>query len=62
MPWLRLLVAGVLARRPLFVPRSVHVRFVVDKVTLGLVFSEFFSSPASIIPPGLSILYILSGG
>jgi hypothetical protein len=46
MPWLRLLVAGLLARRPLFVPRSVHVGFIVDKVALGQVFSEFFISPA----------------
>jgi hypothetical protein len=36
--WLRRLVAGLSTRRPLFSPRSTHVGFVVDKVTLGQVF------------------------
>jgi hypothetical protein len=32
------LVAGLSSQRLGFAPRSVHVRFVVDKVTLGRVF------------------------
>jgi hypothetical protein len=32
-------------RRPGFDPRSDHVGFVVDKVTLGQVFSEYFGFP-----------------
>ena len=36
--WLRRLVAGLPARRPVFDPGSVHVGFVVDKVALGQVF------------------------
>jgi hypothetical protein len=34
VPWLRSLVAGLSLLRP----RSIHVGFVVDKVTLGQVF------------------------
>jgi hypothetical protein len=44
-------------RSPGFAPGSVHVGFVVDKVTLGQVFLlvlRFFT--VSIIPPSLSIL------
>jgi hypothetical protein len=53
MPWLRQLVAGLSMK----MPRSVHVRFVVDKVALGQVFlSEFFSFPVSIIPSWHSTL------
>jgi len=37
-PWLRRLVAGLSQRTPGFDPRSVYMRFVVDKVTLGQVF------------------------
>jgi hypothetical protein len=33
VPWLRRLVAGLSPRRPGFDPRSVHVGFVVDKMT-----------------------------
>jgi hypothetical protein len=32
-------------RRPGFDPRSCHVEFVVDKVALGQVFSEYFGFP-----------------
>jgi hypothetical protein len=32
-------------RRPGFEPRSSHVGFVVDKVALGQVFSEYFGFP-----------------
>jgi hypothetical protein len=35
VPWLRRLVAGLSPRRPGFVPRSLYVGFVVDKVALG---------------------------
>jgi hypothetical protein len=45
MPQLRRLVAGFPHRRPGFEPRSVHVRFVVDKVALEQVFSEYFGFP-----------------
>jgi hypothetical protein len=34
LPWLTRLVAGLLPRRFKFDPRSAHVRFEVDKVTL----------------------------
>jgi hypothetical protein len=46
--WFRLLVAGLSPRRPGFAPVSIHVGFVVDKVALGQVFSEFFGFPLSI--------------
>jgi hypothetical protein len=36
------LVAGFPPRRPEFEPTSGHVGFVVDKVILGQVFSEYF--------------------
>ena len=47
--WLRQLVAGLLPQRTGFDPGSVHVGFVVDKVTLGVL--RF--SPVSFIPPVL---------
>jgi hypothetical protein len=42
---LRRLVVSFLPRLPGFDTRLRHVGFVVDKVTLGLVFSEYFGSP-----------------
>jgi hypothetical protein len=42
VPWLKRLVAGFPSRRPGLEPRSGHVGFVVDKVPLGQVFSEYF--------------------
>jgi hypothetical protein len=42
------LVAGFPPRRPGFDPGSGHVGFVVDKVALGQVFSEYFGSPANL--------------
>jgi hypothetical protein len=46
------LVAGLRTRGPEFDPGSVHVRFVVDKVALGQVFSPVLPfSPVSFIPP-----------
>jgi hypothetical protein len=44
-PWLRWLAAGFPPRRPGFEPGSDHVRFVVDKVALGQVSSEYFGFP-----------------
>jgi hypothetical protein len=37
--------SGFPPRRPEFEPRSSHVGFVVDKVALGQVFSEYFGFP-----------------
>jgi hypothetical protein len=55
--WLRSLVAGFSPRRPGFAPGSIHVGFVVDKVTLGQVFLRVLRfSPVNIIPPSLSKL------
>jgi hypothetical protein len=55
VPWLRRLVAGLPLRRPGFDPRSVHVVILVDKVTLGQVFSPRILqfSPVNCIPPVL---------
>jgi hypothetical protein len=39
------LVAGFPPQRPRFEPRSDNVRFVVDKVALGQVFSKYFRFP-----------------
>jgi hypothetical protein len=39
------LAAGFPPRRPGFEPGSGHVGFVVDKVALGQVFSEYFGFP-----------------
>jgi hypothetical protein len=44
-PKLRRLVAGFTQRRPGFEPGSGHVGLEVDKVALGLVFSEYFGFP-----------------
>jgi hypothetical protein len=44
-PYLKRLVSGFPQRRPGFEPGSGQVRFVVDKVLLGQVFSEYFGFP-----------------
>ena len=45
-------VAGLLPWRPVFDPRSVQVRFVVNKVALGHRVSSFtWCFPVGIIPP-----------
>jgi hypothetical protein len=44
-PYLKRLVAGFPPRRPGFDPGSGQVGFVVDKVTLGQVSSEYFRFP-----------------
>jgi len=52
VPWLRRLVASLSGRRPRFVPRSVHVELVVDKLALGQVFlPTFMVFPDRFIPP-----------
>jgi hypothetical protein len=48
VPQLRRLVAGFSPRRPWFEPRSGHVRFVVNKVALGKVFSKYFGFPCQV--------------
>jgi hypothetical protein len=48
VPLLRRLVAGLSPRRPGFTPVSVHVGFVVDKVALGQVSSDFFGFSLSL--------------
>jgi hypothetical protein len=42
---LKRLVAGYPPRRPWFKPGSSHLGFIVDKVALGQVFSEYFGFP-----------------
>jgi hypothetical protein len=49
MPRLRGLVAGFPQRRSGFEHRSGHVGFVVDKVALGQVFSEYFHFPCQFL-------------
>jgi hypothetical protein len=55
MPWLRGLVANLSPRSPGFAPRSVHMRFVVDKVAPGEILRFIRFPPVNIIPPWLSI-------
>jgi hypothetical protein len=38
MPWLKQLATGLLPQKPGFMPMSVHVGIVVDKVELGEAF------------------------
>jgi hypothetical protein len=57
VPWLRWLVAGFSPRRR----RSGHVGFVVDKVALGQVFSEYFGFPCQFSFYQLLHTYLLSG-
>jgi hypothetical protein len=60
VPWLRLLVAGFSPRSPGFDSRSVHVRFVVDKVALRQGFLLVLRCfPFSIIPPMLHTHFYL---
>jgi hypothetical protein len=48
VPFFRQLVARLLRRRNVFDVGSVHVGFVVDKVTLGQGFPEYFGLTQSI--------------
>jgi hypothetical protein len=41
---------------PGFIPRPFHVRFVVDKLALAQVFSEYFGFPLSVLFSQWSIL------
>jgi hypothetical protein len=50
VPRLMRLVTGFAPRRTGFEPRSGHVEFVVNKVALGQVFSEFSPLPILILP------------
>jgi len=50
------LVPGFSPRRPGFDPRSVHIRFVVDKVAVGQVFCEYFGLSLSVYFQLCSIL------
>jgi hypothetical protein len=45
VPWLRRLFAGLSQQSPGFVTGTILVGFVVDRVALGQVFSEFFGLP-----------------
>jgi hypothetical protein len=50
VPWFKLTLAGLSPRRLGFDPGSLHVRFVVGKVTLKQVsfFFEYFGFPLSV--------------
>jgi hypothetical protein len=43
--YLRRLIPGYPPRRPGIYPKSSHMEFVVDKVALEQVFSEYFNFP-----------------
>ena len=51
MPWLRRLVAELSLRKPEFDPRPINPKFVVNKVALEQVLSEFFRFVVSKILP-----------
>jgi hypothetical protein len=53
------LFVSLLARRPGFDPTSVHVRFVVDKVTLAQYFYEYFRFPLSVTFYQFSVLLFI---
>jgi hypothetical protein len=60
LSWLRRLVAGLSPWRPGFVSKSVHVRFVADKVAVGQVYLlVFLYFLVSNIPPMLHTLLFL---
>ena len=61
LPWLRRIFSGLSPLRLGFVPRSFHVRFVVNKVSLGQVSLQVLQfSSVIIIPPMLHIHLYLS--
>jgi hypothetical protein len=62
VPQLRRLVAGFPSWRPGFYLRSSHVGFVVDKVALGQVFSEYFCFPCQMSFHRLLHTHRLSSG
>jgi hypothetical protein len=62
VPKLRRLVASFPQRRIVFEPKSGHVGFVVDKVALGHVFSEYFGFPCQFsFRRLLHVLHLSSG-
>jgi hypothetical protein len=61
MPWLRRLVAGISQRSTRFASGSVYVGFVVDKVALGQVSSEFFGFPCQYHSNVALYTYIVRG-
>jgi hypothetical protein len=60
-PKLGRLVTGFPTRRPGFDPRSRHVAFVLDKMTLSQVFSEYFGIPLPFLFHGLLDTHLSSG-
>jgi hypothetical protein len=46
-------VTGLSTEKPSFNPRPVHVGFIEDKAAMGQLFTEYFGSPGSTIPPML---------
>jgi hypothetical protein len=59
---LRQLVASFMLHRPGFSPRSVYVGFVVGKVALGQVFSQYFIIPWQLsFQDMLHFFHLLSG-
>jgi hypothetical protein len=52
------LVAGFTPRRPGFKPGFSHVGFVVSKVVLGQVFSEYFGCPSNLYSTNFSTITI----
>jgi hypothetical protein len=53
------LFVSLLARRPGFDPMSVHVRFVVDKVTVAQYFYEYLRFPLSVTFYQFSVLIFI---
>jgi len=45
MPWLMFLIGSLSPQRCGFHPGSIYVRFVVDKMAVGWVVTDFFSIP-----------------
>jgi hypothetical protein len=63
VPWFRRLVAGLSLQIPGFMPGSVHVGFVVDRVVLGQIFlPSSLVSPVTVILPWLCILIYITWG
>jgi hypothetical protein len=62
VPQFSRLIPGFPPRRPGFEPRSGHVGFVVDKVALGQVFSEYFDFPCQFSFHRLLRIHHLSSG
>jgi hypothetical protein len=61
MPWLRQSVTSFSVCRPKFAHGSDHVGFVVDKVAMGQVFSQFFIFPSISVHRSFLYSYIRAG-